>query len=298
MTNKVGVLLDQEQNAYQELLASEARVRAQRRSIDLLPPLYANGSSVAQMEQLLGCLKGSRRVDGVVLVPAGRESQLPACRRIVRAGVSLVFLNRVPDYLETLRGENQEVLVAAVAPDQVEAGRLQAEQLARLSPGDDLVLLVTGTPTNDSAIRRREGFVNALPPGTDLQEREGDWSEASGFAAVQGFFRRGAARGKRIAAVVCQNDEMARGARYALGEWAAESGTPELRRLPVLGCDGLPQEGQRMVSEGTLAGTVIMPTTSGRAIDLLAAFWEHGSHADVVLLAPDSHPELSQIRSA
>ena len=53
-----------------------------------------------------------------------------------------------------------------------------------------------------------------------------------------------------------------------------------------------------MVSEKALAATVIMPPTTGRALDLLAAFWEHGSRADVVLLAPDSHPPLSQIRTA
>jgi ABC-type sugar transport system substrate-binding protein len=295
--NKVAVLLDQEQNQYQQLLLNEAKVRAPRRSLQLQPPQYANGSAVAQMEQLLGCAKATDRPDGVILVPAGRESQLPACRRVVKAGLSLVLLNRVPPYLDELRALSGDVLVAAVAPDQVEIGRIQAEQLAQLAPDSGFALLVTGTPSNDSAINRRKGFLEASR-GTDVHVLEGDWNEESGYEALRDWFRLGADRNKPLGAVVCQNDQMARGARRALVERAVETGDRALTEVPLLGCDGLPQEGQRMVTEGTLAGTVIMPPTTGRALDLLAAFWEHGARADVVLLPPDSHPPLSQIRTA
>jgi ABC-type sugar transport system substrate-binding protein len=209
-----------------------------------------------------------------------------------------VFLNRVPDYMEALRNETADVLVAAVTPDQQAIGRIQAEQLGRLGPGDRLVLLVTGTASNESAIARRKGFADALPFGTDLHVLEGDWSEPSGHQALADFFRLGTQRGKRLAAVACQNDAMALGVRRGLADRAAEVGDRELARLPVLGCDGLPNEGQRMVADGTLAGTVIMPPTSGRALDLLAAYWESGARADVVRLEPDSHPPLSQIQSA
>lgn len=298
MDQRVALLLDQERNPYQELLAAEARARAPRRSLRLVSGTYANGSAVAQMEQLMACARGSQAVEGVILVPAGGESQMPACRHLVKAGVSVVFLNRVPEYLGELRAANPDVLVAAVTPDQQEIGRIQAEQLARLGPGDRLVLLVTGAATSESATRRRRGFLDALPPGADPHVLEADWSEESGARALTDFFRLGAHRGRPLAAVVCQNDPMAVGVRRVLEERARETGEAELSRVPVLGCDGLPDEGQRLVASGALAGTVVMPPTSGRAVDLLAAFWESGSRADVIRLAPDSFPPLSEFQSA
>lgn len=289
MTKTIRLLLDHDDNLYQQLLLSEARVRAPRRNLELLEPLYANGSAVAQMEQLLQAAKGPERPDALLLVSAGRESQLPACRRAVKAGLSLVFLNRIPGYLHELRAENAGVLVAGVAPDQVAIGRIQAEQCRQLSPRGGAVLLVTGMPGSESARERRDGFERTLPPGTSLHVLEGDWSEASAYDAVSRWLRLGTDRS--VAVTVCQNDQMARGARRALVE--REHGD-----VPVLGCDGLPAEGQRLVGQGELVGTVVMPPTTGHAIDLLGAFWDHGARADVVLLEPDSHPPLSQIRSA
>lgn len=127
---------------------------------------------------------------------------------------------------------------------------------------------------------------------------EGDWSEESGFTALRDWFRIGADRGRGFQTIVCQNDQMARGVARALAERAAEAGDATLLKVPLLGCDGLPQEGQRMVGDGTLAGTVVMPTTSARALELLAAFWNDGRRADIVLLPPESHPPLDGIRPA
>lgn len=289
MSKTVRLLLDHEDNLYQRALLAEARVRAPRRGLTLLEPEYAAGSAVAQMQQLLAAAKGPERPDAVLLISAGSESQLPGCRRAVKAGVSLVFLNRIPGYLAELRAENPDVLVAGVAPDQVAIGRIQADQCRRLAASDAAVLLVTGMAGSDSARDRREGFERALPPGTPLHVLEADWSEASAYEAVRRWLRLGSERSPSV--VVCQNDQMARGAHRALEE--SEQGG-----VPVLGCDGLAAEGQRMVTDGILAGTVVMPPTTGHAMDLLGAFWEHGARADVVLLAPDSHPPLSQIRSA
>jgi ribose transport system substrate-binding protein len=293
MTKSVSLLLDRD-DLYQRSLAQEASVRAARRGLDLKKPQYAEGSAVSQMEQLLAATKGDLRPDGVLLVTSGRESQLPACRRLVRAGASVVFLNRVPDYLDELRAENRDVLVAAVTPDQMEIGRLQAEQCRSVAPEGGVVLLITGTPSSASAIARREAFLGSVrSKGIDVHVLEGQWTEDSAYEALSDWYRLGARRGKSIQVVACQNDQMARGARRALVDHGGDT-----VGVSLLGCDGLVDEGQRMVQDGVLAGTIIMPSTSGRAIDLLAAFWEHGARADVVLLPPDAFPLLSEMRSA
>jgi hypothetical protein len=57
-----------------------------------------------------------------------------------------------------------------------------------------------------------------------------------------------------------------------------------------------PDEGQRLVAQGQLAGTIIMPSAAGRAIDLLATFWEDGTRADVVQLPPTAFPSLGAMK--
>jgi ABC-type sugar transport system substrate-binding protein len=294
---KVALLLDQAENPYQELLSKEARVRARHRGVELLEPRFADGSAMVQMQQIFECAGGETGPAGVMLVLAGGQSQ-PACRRLVAAGVSLVFLNRVPDYLDDLRSEAKNTLVSAVAPDQVEIGRLQGEFCTRLLRAGGTVLLVTGTPDSASAVARKEGFREAVGPKVQVHVAEGQWTEESGQQAVASWLRLAMGRDSALGLVVCQNDLMAKGARRALVKHAAGTGHKGLGQVPIVGCDGLRSEGQRMVDDGELAATVILPPTTGRAIDMLAAFWEVGSRSDLVLLPPDSYPQLGQLKLA
>jgi ABC-type sugar transport system substrate-binding protein len=258
-------------------------------------PHFAEGSAFDQMEQLFSCTRGDIHPDAVLLTTAGRQSQQPACRRVLAAGLSVVFLNRLPDYLDELRDANPDLLVAGVAPDQEEIGRIQARQCASILPAGGRALLVTGTPDNPSAMARQRGLQQGLAPGIDLHVAEGQWTEQSGHAAVSLWLRLATHQEREIDLVVCQNDQMARGVRRALVDHA-EGGA--LAQVPILGCDGLPSEGQQMVGNGELVGTVVMPLTTGRAIDLLAAYWQVGSRPAQVLLTPDSYPSVDQLKLA
>jgi ABC-type sugar transport system substrate-binding protein len=295
---KVALLLDQADNAYQQGLVQEARARARRRNIALLEPQFVDGSAMAQMAQIFVCGRGETKPDGVMVTLAGSQSQRPACERMVKVGVSLVFLNRIPDYLDDLRAAAGDALVAGVAPDQVEIGRLQAECCARLqvSGADGTVLLVTGTPKSATATRRLQGFQQAAQLQVQAEVVEGHWTEESGYRAVLGWLRLAMGRERQLGVVVCQNDLMARGARRALVKHATSHDQKELARVPIVGCDGLPAEGRQMVDDGELVATVVLPPTSGRAIDVLAGFWEYGSRADLVLLPPDAYPPLAQLK--
>ncbi len=65
---------------------------------------------------------------------------------------------------------------------------------------------------------------------------------------------------------------MAAGARNAI---AARK--PEWLNVPFTGCDGLVDGGQRLVNEKVLAATVIMPPSTGPAIDLIANWIKSGT---------------------
>ena len=61
--------------------------------------------------------------------------------------------------------------------------------------------------------------------------------------------------------------------------------------VPFLGCDGLPQSGRRDVDEGRLAGTVVIPSCAGPAVELVVS----GKRAARVppaltILAPSPYP--------
>jgi hypothetical protein len=67
--------------------------------------------------------------------------------------------------------------------------------------------------------------------------------------------------------------------------------------VPFLGCDGLPEGGQKLVAEGVLAATVVTPSNTGPALEI-AARWLQTKHLPPreVLLAARSHPPEDRLR--
>ena len=114
---------------------------------------------------------------------------------------------------------------------------------------------------------------------------------------LDAHFSRAARSRKKPDALVCQNDEIGVGALAALDSAAARLGRPEWRDVPVFGCDGLPEEGQRYVREGRFAATVLVPSTSGPAIDALAGAFARGTMPQAELVLPcEPFPESSFTR--
>ncbi len=279
------------------MLRREAAARARELGITVLDARYAEGSSFVQIDQLLACVKDAKqRPDAVLIVTAGSVSELPACRRAAKAGVSLVFLNRAPAFLAELRQAHPELLVTLVAPNQTEIGRIQATQSARLAPTGAFVLLVTGPSHDASALARKEGFLTESGSRFSVHLLEAHWNEDGAYRSVSDWFRIGADRHRELALVACANDPMARGARRALVERARTAGIEGYARVPILGCDGLPDEGQQMVHDGEISATILMPSTTPAAIDALQTFWTRGERPDRLLLPPQSFPALDEIR--
>jgi ABC-type sugar transport system substrate-binding protein len=88
---------------------------------------------------------------------------------------------------------------------------------------------------------------------------------------------------------------MAGGIRTALAVQAAESGHSELERIPIIGCDGLEDEGQAMVTRGELAATVVMPPTTPSALETLQRYWNEGERPERVLLDARSFPPVERL---
>jgi hypothetical protein len=91
---------------------------------------------------------------------------------------------------------------------------------------------------------------------------------------------------------------MASGARSALLRQAASSGRLELTRTPLIGCDGLEEEGQLMVARGELAATVVLPPTTPPALEMLRRYWDAGDRSATIFLDASSHPALAALGGA
>jgi ABC-type sugar transport system substrate-binding protein len=95
-----------------------------------------------------------------------------------------------------------------------------------------------------------------------------------------------------------QNDAMAMGARAALEVYARQRSSVAVDRIPIVGCDGSPGYGMRLVADGKLAATVVMPPVAGAALGEIAA-WISGRprpSAEIVL-RPTPFPEPDALAS-
>ena len=154
---------------------------------------------------------------------------------------------------------------------------------------------MTGAASSPAAVARKAGFRARVEGRLLVQEIDGRWSAGDAEKAVGEWFRIGAERDRPLGLLACQNDAMASGARKALLRVATGSGRRDLHRTPVIGCDGLEEEGRAMVARGELEATVVMPPTTPVALEVLRRFWETGERAEAVALEPESYPSLDAL---
>ena len=285
-------LLDAGQE-FQQLQAKEAHEAASRLKLDV-DVTFAEGHAVVQIQQLFRHIHAppAERPVAIVVEPTTGEGLERVARNAVKAGIGWILVNAEVAYLDELRAAHPDLAIAALGADQREVGRIQGRQARALVPAGGRVLCVQGPADAGVTARRLDGLKEALGPGFELRSVNGDWTEAGGEKAVASWLRLKTAEAFRPDVVACQNDSMATGARKALRENRKEWGT-----LPFLGCDGLPEGGQKQVAEGTLAGTVVTPSNTGPALELVAR-WLQTKQAPPreVLLAPRSHPPEDRIR--
>ena len=265
MAERLVVSLTSADQEYQALQGEEAAEAARRLGVEV-QVLFAEDNAVLQIQQLFHFIHASEAERPAALlvhtrVPDGLER---VARNATQAGLGWVLLNRTAPYLEELRCDHPGLAVAAVTTDHLEIGRIHARQLARLCPEGAHVLYVQGPADAPAAKLRLEGLEGALRGRPyELKVVNGEWTAASAEKAIAAWLRLKTAELFAPRAVVCQNDDMARGAREALS-----SLRPEWARLPFLGCDGLPKGGRRDVDERRLAGTVAMPSCAEPALEL------------------------------
>lgn len=86
---------------------------------------------------------------------------------------------------------------------------------------------------------------------------------------------------------------MAMGARKAIQDKLATEASARWLRCPFLGCDGLPLTGQVWANRGLLAATIIVPSNTGPALEMMLKFLGTGSQPpEHTMTVPVSYPPL------
>ena len=288
MPERLVVSLTSAAQEYQALQGEDARAAGRRLGVEV-EVFFAEDNAVMQIQQLFRVLhapEGERPVAVLVhtRVADGLER---VARNAARAGVGWFLLNRTAPYLDALRTEYPELAVAAVTTDHAEIGRIHARQLRGLGPDGSPILYVQGPADTAAGRMRLEAFEeSARGRSYDIKVVNGEWTAASAEKAIAAWLRLRTSDLFRPAAVVCQNDNMARGARKTLDGLRSEWG-----HVPLLGCDGLPKGGRLDVDQGRLAATITMPSCASPAIDLAVKWIRAGAVPPAgTVLAPSPYP--------
>ena len=290
------VSLITEQNDFQLEQAASGQAAARKLGANL-QVIYANNDAVHQTQQILQYIQDpAKRPDAILVEPVGTGMPQVA-KAAVSAGIGWVLINSDVDYLPQLR-QHSLVPVFSVASNHQEIGRIQGQQIGSILGEEGCVLYIEGPAVRDVARMRTKGMMATKPPKVTIKTLKGDWTQQSGYHAIQSWLALSTSRELNVGMVACQNDDMALGARRAFEEIGELKERDTWLKLPITGCDGVPKAGQAWVRQGRLAATIISPPLVGDAIQILASSRMTGRQPEErTLSSPASFPALGELKS-
>ncbi len=292
---KVLVSLTIDDGDYQTEQARAALEAGRKLGIEV-KVVYAGNDSITQSQQLLQAIQSpaTERPDVIMFEPVG-TGLAGAARAAVAAGMGWVVLNRATENLSDLK-RDAKLPVFSVSSDHLEVGRIQGRQLNKLLPNGGSVLCVQGPASSAAAQQRTAGMKETMNKSMNVLYMFGHWTEVSAHDAVAGWLRLSTSRSVPVQIVAAQDDYMAMGAKRAYSELnSSEQGN--WSALKFMGCDGLPGHGQKLVRSGTLVATVILPTNTNIALEMLVKAAQSGVQPPpLTLTKPVSFPPLEELK--
>lgn len=287
----MGLFLINDRNAYQAKMLEDAVEAAKARNFAFDPAKdvhLCGGDHNLQRKQIQTALThtGADRPDVIVVSSAGNGSFMNSfAMQGALVGVGVVSLNHRIRDVGSIRSDyarmhpDKPLPFAVVSPDNIEAGHLQADQVKAILPSGGIILYIQGPAISTPADDRLTGFKERLGDVVryTVSFREGDWMPFSSQQHVTKWLASGCPAPDMI---VCQNDEMALGAHMALEEARRRGAT--IGRVPVVGLDGM-QLGQDLLRQGKIAATIMMPSCTRQAVELIHRTFQGDIGGDVFL---------------
>jgi len=186
----------------------------------------------------------AQKVDAIIINPVDTDATPRMTRLVVKAGIPLVYVNRLP------ADKQLPPRVAFVGSDETQAGTLQMTEVCRLLQGKGDIVILIGELTNQSARQRTQDLydVIARPQCRGirvLDKQAANWKRTEAADLMTNWL----SAGLRPHAVVANDDEMAIGAIQSLKQAKLLAGTI------VAGIDATP-DGLAAMKAGELKVTV------------------------------------------
>jgi ABC-type sugar transport system substrate-binding protein len=126
---------------------------------------------------------------------------------------------------------------------------------------------------------------------------DGNWKADDTERTVAGWLRIVmGSKSTGLDLIAAQSDTMAMGSIKAVNSVAERLHRPEVARIPVAGCDGLPAVGQKLVNEKKLISTIIVPTTGKAALLLIHRAISRGEMPPPeTILTPQPYPDITRL---
>jgi len=171
----------------------------------------------------------AQKVDAIIVNPVDTDATPRMTRLAVRAGIPLVYVNRLPADKPLPPG------VAFVGSDETQSGTLQMREVCRLLDGKGDIVIMMGELTNQSARQRTQDVydVIARPQCRGIQvlaKQTANWRRTEAADLMTNWL----SAGLRPQAVVANDDEMAIGAIQSLKQ------AKRLSSTVVAGIDATP----------------------------------------------------------
>ncbi|PLR87762.1 MULTISPECIES: sugar ABC transporter substrate-binding protein [Bacillus] len=192
----------------------------------------AQNDSAKQMNQIENFI--AQKVDAIIFTPVDTVAAVDILARVNEAGIPIIVSNQTFDGVEDA--------TAYVGSESIESGLLQMEKVAKLLDGKGNIAIMHGQMGHEAEIMRTDGNkeIIAKNPGMKVVlEDTAEWNREKGLTLMENWLHSG----KKIDAVVANNDEMAIGAIMAL------EADGKLDEVIVAGVDATPAALEFMQSD-------------------------------------------------
>jgi inositol transport system substrate-binding protein len=233
----LGISYQNLQNEFIINIQDAARAEARKLDVDLVEA-DGQGKAENQISQTENFI--ARGVDAIILNPYDKEGSAHAVELVLQAHKPIVVVNAIVSNLQKAS--------AYVGSEDAEAGRLAAQRIMDLLHGKGSLAVIHGPSGHSAEAQRSDGIHQVLakyPDARIVVEQTANWDRAQALNLMQNWL----ASGRKIDAVIAQNDEM------ALGACKAIEAAGKLKDIAVIGIDAIP-DALKAVADGKMVGTV------------------------------------------
>lgn len=198
----------------------------------------AQNDSAKQMNQIENFIE--LQVDAIIFTPVDTVAAVDIVDRVASENIPIIVSNQTFDGVEKA--------TAYVGSESIESGLIQMEEVAKQLNGKGNIAIMDGELGHEAQIKRTEGNKQIIAKHSDMKvtvQSSAKWSRPDAMKLMENWLQSG----KKIDAVVANNDEMAIGAILAI------EAAGKLDDILVAGIDATPAA-LDLVKAGKLEVTV------------------------------------------